>query len=123
MCRSVKMGLANITHRSEYRICTPLGAVTLGIDMQKLKRIMPEPSEKHDVRVMELIVMPKGQPTFSEMATRISIDDEAGGEFIKLTQYGGHNDISKSIAIDPDEWPKLRECIDYMISECRTEQE
>jgi hypothetical protein len=88
-----------------------------------IKKIIPAASEKHDVRVLELIVMPKGQPTFSEMATRIAIDDEAGGEYVKLTQYGGHADLSKSIAIDPDEWPKLRECIDYMISECRTEQE
>lgn len=92
-------------------------------DGNMTKKTIPEPSEKHDVRVLELIVMPKGQPTFSEMATRIAIDDEAGGEYVKLTQYGGRTDLSKFIAIDPDEWPKLRECIDYMISECRTEQE
>jgi hypothetical protein len=105
---------------NEDRFCTPL---SLRNDGNMTKKTIPEPSEKHDVRVLELIVMPKGQPTYSEMATRIEIDDEAGGEYVKLTQYAGHTDLSKSIAIDPDEWPKIRECIDYMISECRTEQE
>jgi hypothetical protein len=82
---------------------------------------LPVSSETHDVRIMELILMPKGQSTFSEMATRISIDDEAAGEFVKVSQCSAHTDLAKSIAIDPGEWPKLRECIDYMIGQCRSE--
>jgi hypothetical protein len=82
---------------------------------------LPVSSETHDVRIMELIVMPKGQPTFSEMSTRISIDDEAAGEFVKVSQCSSRTKLSQSIAIDPGEWPQLRECIDYMIGQCRSE--
>jgi hypothetical protein len=82
---------------------------------------LPVSSETHDVRIIELIVIPKGQPTFSEMATRISIDDEAAGEFVKVSQCLAHTKLAKSIAIDPGEWPQVRECIDYMIGQCRSE--
>ena len=67
-------------------------------------------------RVTQLTVTPKDEPTFSDMATTISIDSEAAGEFLVLTQ-GARRE--PGIAIDPDEWPKLRAAINRMVRECR----
>lgn len=83
--------------------------------------MIPGSTDKYSVRLVEIAVAPVGQPLFSEMATRISIDDEAGGEFVRVTQEGGHTDISKCIAINPEEWPVLRDAIEYMVGECRSE--
>ncbi|HCP22334.1 hypothetical protein [Spongiibacter sp.] len=65
-------------------------------------------------RVMQVVVHPeKDAFIFSEMATRISIDDEGGGEFVKAEQTN-----TGSILINPDEWPELRAAIDRMVAEC-----
>ncbi len=62
-----------------------------------------------------------GQPVFSEQTTRIEIEDESAGEFVKVSQERGHTDIAKWITIYPSEWPTLRESIDYMTGQCRSE--
>ena len=36
-------------------------------------------SKEYETRVTSWTVAPKGEPTFSEMATVVSIDDEAAG--------------------------------------------
>ena len=76
---------------------------------------------KYETRVTALVVLPVGQPTFSEMATTIEICDEAAGEFVEVTQHG-RVDIGK-IQINPEEWPSLREAIDRMIKACRKDDE
>jgi hypothetical protein len=64
------------------------------------------------------MVHPAGEATIlSEMVTMISIEDEGGGEFVKAEQAN-----TGSILINPDEWPELREAIDRMITECRSEK-
>ena len=73
----------------------------------------------HHVRVVEIAVVPKGQPLFSEMTTRIAIEDEAAGEFVKVSQDGGHTDLAKWINIDPDEWSVIESAIDYMVRQCQ----
>ena len=83
--------------------------------------MIPEPSATYDVRVLAIGLIPKGEPVFSERATRIEIEDEAAGEFVKVTQEGGHTEVAKWITIEPSEWPKLRESIEYMIGQCRSE--
>ena len=83
--------------------------------------MIPESSTTYDVRVLAIGLIPKGDPVFSERATRIEIEDEAAGEFVKVTQEGGHTDLAKWITIEPSEWPKLRESIEYMIGQCRSE--
>lgn len=67
-------------------------------------------------RTTQLTVLPKDQEVFSELATHISIDDESAGEFVRVKQDGR---TDNSIAINPDEWPTLRDAIDRMIQECR----
>jgi len=81
---------------------------------------LPEPAmiDKYETRVTRLTVLPAGERTFCELATEVMIDDEAGGEFVVLSQEG-RNDGGR-VSIDPDEWPTLRKAIDRMIAECRS---
>jgi len=81
--------------------------------------MIPASTDKYDVRITQIAVMPKLQPVFSEMTTLIAIDDEAAGEFVKVTQEGGHIKVAKSITIDTDEWPVIRDAIEFMVGQCR----
>jgi hypothetical protein len=72
----------------------------------------------YKIRTTRIMVHPADNDTIlSEMATMVSIDDEGGGEYVKAEQTN-----TGSIWINPDEWPAIREAIDRMVSECRSEQ-
>ena len=71
-------------------------------------------------RTTQVAVLPEDQPIFSEMATKVTIVDEAADEFVEVGQ-SGHISLGK-IAINPNEWPALREAIDMMIAQCRVEK-
>jgi hypothetical protein len=74
----------------------------------------------YTTRVTRLSVLPDGEPIFSEQCAHISIEDEAAGEFVQVQQRSGRSDAeTQTIAIDPDEWPHLRDAIDRMIKECK----
>jgi hypothetical protein len=73
---------------------------------------------KYETRPSQWIVAPEGDPMFSERATRITIEDEAAGEFIQVEQ----EEIGK-IQINLDEWPILRAVIDHAIEQCRDDGE
>ncbi len=64
-------------------------------------------------RTSKVVVLPKGEPLFSEKATFIETIDEAAGEFIEVTQCGSGAHEMK-IRIDDDEWPHIREAINEM---------
>jgi len=74
---------------------------------------------KYESRVTAITVAPENEPVFSEMATTVSIEDEAAGEFVVVEQVG-RTDIGK-IGIEPEQWPALRAAIDQMIAQCRAE--
>jgi hypothetical protein len=76
-------------------------------------------SKSYRTRITKLVVLPKGEPLFSEQATEIEIEDEAAGEFVKVTQQGGSTEYSKSICFEPEEWPTIKKAIDLMIGRCR----
>ena len=67
-------------------------------------------------RITCLLVLPEGQPAFSEMGTTVEIEDEAAGEFVVVAQHA-RTDMGK-IAINPEEWPALRAAINQMIEQC-----
>lgn len=69
----------------------------------------------HTTRV---VLLPKGEPIFSERATTVEIDDEAGREYVTVSQ--DTRDGFGKIAIEPAEWPALRELIEKMIGDCRS---
>jgi len=75
----------------------------------------------YELRIISMTVGPLGQPTYSEMTTTVTIVDECGGEFVEVKQHGT-TDIRK-IAINPEEWPILRDTIERMIAMCRAESE
>ena len=72
---------------------------------------------EYEARTMRLLVIPKDQPSFSEMGTTITIVDEASGEFVEVEQIG-RTDMGK-ISITPEEWPMLRDAIEKLLKECR----
>ena len=72
---------------------------------------------EYETRTITLMVVPAGESIFSEMATTVSIVDEAAGEFVEVSQ-SGRQDLGK-IAISPEEWPTLRDAIDSLIACCR----
>lgn len=69
-------------------------------------------------RTIALAVLPEGERIFAESVTEVRIQDEAAGEFVEIVQP---NRTEPGIAVDPVEWPALREAIDRMIGECRTQ--
>lgn len=73
----------------------------------------------YETRIMALLVAPVGERIFSEMATEVRIEDEAGGEFVEVQQSG--DEVGK-IRISPEDWPAFREAIDQMITACREDK-
>lgn len=65
-------------------------------------------------RITQLTVSPEGASLFDDRSTIIEIDDEGGGEFIKVVQIS----VSGDIRFDPDEWPVIRAAIDRLFEEC-----
>lgn len=69
---------------------------------------------KYQIETLAMIVVPEGDPVFSEMATRIEIEDEASGPFLRISQTGP----GKGIALSANEWPAIREAIEEMLATC-----
>jgi hypothetical protein len=61
---------------------------------------------------------PQKEGSLSEYATVFEIVDEGAGEFIKVMQpFTNNND--KGIAIDKDEWKKMKHLIDNIFDEIK----
>ena len=71
---------------------------------------------EYERRVIAVIVAPYNEPTYSDQATTVAIADESGGEYIEVSQRRADAGM---IAINPEEWPRLRKAIDDMIASCR----
>ena len=84
-----------------------------------MTEILLPSSENYATRITRVSVLPHGEPVFSERTTHIEIDDEAAGEFVKISQEGGHTDIAKWITVEPSEWPVLRDAIQFMVDQCK----
>lgn len=65
-------------------------------------------------RITQLTVAPEGADLCDDRSTHIEIYDEGGGEFIRVVQPHGSDDIR----IEPDEWPVIRAAIDRLFEEC-----
>lgn len=60
----------------------------------------------------QVTVVPDGEFTYSEKATHVCLDDEGAGAFLVIKQYRG------AIAIDPDEWPSIRDAVEKVLAVC-----
>ena len=76
---------------------------------------------EYEIRTTSVTVVPKGEPLFDARATKISIDDEAGGEFVKISQCPDDcpKDHSMELRFDPEEWPIVRKAVEKMMGACR----
>lgn len=63
--------------------------------------------------VTAFVVVPENEPIYSERATQIKIEDEAAGPFVVVSQEEGR------IAIDPEEWPAIRDAIETMMARAK----
>lgn len=71
-------------------------------------------------RITKVAILPKGEPVFSEKATFIEILNEAGGEFVEVSQECGIKE--QKIRIEDDEWPVIRDAIEEMVKEIKKHQ-
>lgn len=72
------------------------------------------------IRTTRLTVSQRGEPIFAETSTDVTIEDEAGGEFVTVQQKSlTTNDLDQKIAIEPAEWPALRSAIEQLLAACR----
>ena len=69
-----------------------------------------------ETRVTQIVVCPQGEPLYSDAATTVQITDEAGGEFVEVSQDAPGQG---KIWINPEEWPALRSAINRLIKQCR----
>ncbi|MEI6389273.1 MAG: hypothetical protein WCQ50_21920 [Spirochaetota bacterium] len=69
---------------------------------------------KYTTLVTGVTVLPEGEPIYSARATTISVDDEAGGAFIKIKQCPDDPEPGE-ICIDLEEWPHIVKAMDRMI--------
>ena len=72
----------------------------------------------YETRTISVVLLPEGEPLFSEMATIVRIEDESGGEFVVIEQHG--DTWNGKLAIEPSEWPVIREAINKMVESCRS---
>lgn len=77
---------------------------------------------KYIKRVTRMAVVQVDEPLFAETTTHVSIEDESGGEFVKVMQCRGSGGQEESVFINKDEWPTLRDVINLMVSECQDEK-
>lgn len=71
---------------------------------------------KYETKILSLVVKPVGGPIFSEQATVISIDDEAAGEFLKLTQHKGRmGSGEEEVCFNFEEWKTINDAVNKLI--------
>ena len=74
-----------------------------------------------EVRGVKWCVVPKKETLFSEMATYVEIVDEAGGEFLVISQSAGKG--LQEIRVDVEEWEVIKKAVDYAAMLCRVKNE
>lgn len=81
-----------------------------------------KPLADYQIRTTRMTVQPTTEPIFSELATHISIVDEAGGEFLKITQT---NDDAEpgTITITAAEWPHIKSAVEQMLANLQDDEE
>lgn len=69
-------------------------------------------------KITSITICPDGGSMVSEYSTVIAIDDEGGGEFIRITQPYD-DDQNKGICFTKEEWPKVKRAIEKMMKNCK----
>jgi hypothetical protein len=64
----------------------------------------------------KITVLPEGEPIFSQLATEISIVDEAAGPFIEMRQFPDDGE-EKYLRFEIDEWSYITKAVGKLIQE------
>ena len=72
---------------------------------------------KLEQRVTSVLVAPEGASIFDERGFTVSIEDEGGGEYVRVMNNCG----SGSLVLDPEDWLELCKAITKMVEGCRSE--
>ena len=78
---------------------------------------------KYITRTTKMIVLPEGEPIFSEQSTNIEIVDESGGEFLKIKQYNTDPEYAGSVCIDCDNWEAIKATIEAMLEDIKKHEQ
>ena len=65
-------------------------------------------------RITQIAVAPEGAHLYDDRSTLVEIDDEGGGEFIKVSQPSCAAEISFCL----DEWPAIRTAVNKLVKGC-----
>jgi hypothetical protein len=71
----------------------------------------------YEKRIVKIAICQINNPLFDEKSTFVEIEDEAGGEFIKISQV--RDDSDKDVRIDPKEWEFIKQSVDELVKLCR----
>ena len=78
----------------------------------------------YQIRTTRIHILPKGDPLFSVFATTIEIDDDAAGEYLKITQQSDTEEpMNQQICIDPEDWEILKNGIEMMLQMIKLNRE
>jgi hypothetical protein len=80
---------------------------------------LPQGTSKYEVRVTSLAVCLKGDSLGSECTTLVRLDTLGGKESVKVMQTGGHTSLAKWVVFDHEEWPAVRDSVEFMLKQCR----
>ena len=69
----------------------------------------------YETRITGITILPQGATIYSQMATRIEIEDESGGEYVVISQDS--ESFQGKIGITNDEWPAIRDAVEMMLAE------
>jgi hypothetical protein len=79
---------------------------------------------KYTSRITQITVLPVGEPIFSESATVITIEDDAAGAYVRITQqHSSSKIVEQSIVIEPEEWEAVKDGVNQMLGEILRHEE
>jgi len=79
---------------------------------------------KYTSRITQMTVLPVGEPIFSERATVITIEDEAAGEYLRITQQTDATfESNQTVSFDQEEWEEVADVVNQMFGEIRRYEE
>ena len=64
-----------------------------------------------------ITIVPEGEPIYNENGYRLSIEDEAAGPFVKISD----NTVDRNenaVAIEIEAWPMIKQAMEMLIKSC-----
>jgi hypothetical protein len=78
--------------------------------------------QPYNKTTLSLVIKPKGDPIYSEMATVVGMRDDGSGPYVSISQCYDCKETGE-IRLCEEEWPLIKEAIEQMLEECRIQNE